>query len=265
MRLIASFALAALAFAAGSAHAVEIKNVRPCFGPLGATRTDAQCLPGDFLFITYDIEGLKFDDKTGKANYLTILELFDNKAKQVFKKETPNEVSSQLGGNRMPGDLHVIMGRNQEPGKYHIRLTVADRLSKETKSTVYSFDLKPQGFGMIGVTAPAVGFPGQHYIASFAIIDMALDAKKAPNVDVTMKILDEAGQPVTTPIISKLPRDLPMDLDLGKENFVPMQFPIYLNRAGRFTIDITAVDAAGSKTATVRYPLTVLDIGALNK
>ncbi|MBX9679104.1 MAG: hypothetical protein K2X38_10105 [Gemmataceae bacterium] len=264
MRLFASLALFALALTSSQAQALEIKNVRPCFGPLGATRTDVQCLPGDVLFVTYDIEGLKFDDKTGKANYLTILELFDNKSKQVFKKETPNEVSSQLGGNRMPGDLHVIMGRNQEPGRYHIRLTVADRLSKETKSTVYSFDLKPQSFGMIGVTAPAVGFPGQHYVCSFAIIDTTLDAKKMPNVEVTMKILDETGQAVTTPIISKLPRDLPADIDLGKENFVPMQFPIYLNRTGRFTIDISAADIAGNKNASLRYPLTVLDLGALN-
>lgn len=264
MRLTLSLALAAFACAPGAANALELKNIRPCFGPLGATRADVQCLPGDVLFITYDIEGLKFEDKTGRANYLTILELFDNNAKQVFKKETPNEVTNQLGGNRLPGDLHVIMGRSQAPGKYHVRLTVADRLSKETKSFVYSFELKPQGFGFIGVTAPAVGFPGQQYGASFAVVDMALDAKKVPNVEVTMKILDETGQPVTTPIISKLPRDLPAEIDLAKENFVPMQFPIYLNRTGRFTIDISAVDVAGSKQASLRYPLTVLDLNALS-
>src|SRR5438094_45403 len=84
--------------------------------PLGATRADTRCLPGDALFLSYDIEGLKFDDVSGKANYTTILELFDKDAKAVFDpKKTPNEVTAQLGGTRMPGELYLIMGRNQTP------------------------------------------------------------------------------------------------------------------------------------------------------
>ena len=77
--------------AAPPAQALELKNFRPCYAPVpfGANRTDAKCLPGDFIFLTYDIEGLKFDDKTGKASFVTILELFDSKANLVFNKEDP--------------------------------------------------------------------------------------------------------------------------------------------------------------------------------
>ena len=82
--------------------AIELKNFRSCYAPLpyGATRLDAKCLPGDFLFLTYDIEGLKFDEQTGKASFVTVLELFDENAKLIFNKETPNEVIAQLGGSR---------------------------------------------------------------------------------------------------------------------------------------------------------------------
>lgn len=254
--------LAILTLLPGLASALDITNVRPSYGPLGATRTDTRCLPGDLLFMTYEIQGLKFDEKTGKASYLTILELFDAKdpSKAIFKKDTPNEVVPQLGGNTMPGDLHVIMGRSQAPGKYHLRLTVYDRLTKEQKSYIHTFELLPQGFGFVGVTAPAVGFPGQHYVLGMALVDMALDAAKKPKVKITMKVTDEQGRPVNQPSTSQFPQDLPESADLAKENFVPLPFPIYLNRAGRYNIEITAVDEIANKSANFRYPLTVLDL-----
>ncbi|MCI0685303.1 MAG: hypothetical protein L0Y71_24660 [Gemmataceae bacterium] len=254
-------AIVALLAAPAAAPAVELKNFRVCYAPLpfGATRVDAKCLPGDFLFVTYDIEALKFDDKTGKASFVTVLELFDAQAKEIFKKETPSEVVAHLGGSRMPGDLHVQMGRAQKPGKYRIRLTVLDRLAKSSDSEVYSFELLPPTFGIAGIVAPAIGFPGQHHSTEFALVDLTLDGKKQPDVEVTMRVFDDAGKEVAKPIVSILPRDLPVGADLEKENFVPMRYPIYLNRSGRFTIDIHAKDKAGNKEARLKYPLNVLD------
>ena len=39
--------------------------------------------------------------------------------------------------------------------------------------------------------------------------------------------------------------------------------PIFPNRAGRFTVVISLTDAIHQKTATFRYPLNVLDVGAI--
>jgi len=258
---IAVGALALIGLIAGAGSALELKNVRPSFGPLGATRVDLKCLPGDVLFINYEIDGLTFDDKSGKANYVTILELIDNNNKVAFSKNTNNEVLSHLGGNRMPGDLHVIMGGKQPPGKYHVRLTVQDKLAKESKSFVYPFELVPEKFGMVGVTAQAVGFPGQHYMAGYALVNMKLDDKGLPiNVEVTHRILDKGGSAaVARPVTYSFPRDLPDDVDLKKANFHLMQFPVYLNRPGQFQVEIIAVDKAANKKVELRYPLTVLD------
>lgn len=244
-----------------SASALEIKNFRPCYAPVpfGANRMDTKCLPGDFIFVTYDIEGLKFDSQTGKASFVTILELFDAKATLVFKKENPSEVLPHLGGTRMPGDLHVQMGRGQKPGKYIIRVTIHDRVSKESKSQTYQFDLLPQQFGIAGVSAPGVGFTGQHYAAQFALIDMGLDAKKLPDVKVEMRVLDETGKAVAPSVISTLPRDLPPEANLEKENFVPMHFPLYLNRPGRFVIDVLAKDNISNRESRLTYGLQVLE------
>jgi hypothetical protein len=261
---LTSLALAAWSLVPLSAPALELKNVRPSFGPLGATRQDTKCVPGDSLFITYDIEGLKVNPKTFKANYVTTLELIDGTNKVAFKQETPNDVAPQLGGTRMPGDLFVLLPRTQKPGKHKVRLTVNDTLANEKKSFEYPFDVVAPDFSFVGVTAKAVGFPGENYVATFAIVDMTLNAKKQPDVDIVMRVYEQTGKNwVTMPILSNLPKDLPDEIDLAKENFVPMQFPLYLNRTGTFVIEVMARDKLSKKTIQLRYPLTVLDISGV--
>lgn len=253
-----------------SASAVEIKNVRPCFGPFGATRfPPIQCVPGDVLFMTYEIDGLALKD--GKASYVTILELLDpkdkgkdGKEKVLFEKRTDNDVVPQLGGNRMPGDLHLITGAKLPPGKYALRLSVHDRFGNDAKAFRYEFDLVPETFGMIGVMAPAVGFLGQPYAMNFAVVNMTLDAKKQPNAEITIRVFDEKDK--TKPISDVkmlLPRDMPDGTDLEKANFVPLSYPIFLNRVGRYNVEVLAHDKNGNRRAEVRYSLTVIDVGAI--
>ncbi len=118
-------------------------------------------MPGDSLFITYDIEGLKTQDKTGRASYVTTLELIDSTNKVAFKKDTPNNVNLPLGGSRMPGDLIIVLGSNQKPGKHKVRLTVTDNLAKQAKSFEYAFDVVAPDFSFVGVSAKTVGFPAR--------------------------------------------------------------------------------------------------------
>ena len=265
---MARFALSVallLALVPVPARALEFTNVRPSYGPLGATRTDAdnlKCLPGDILFISYEIDGLKLDPKANKAVYVTLLEVFDNNAKTIFKKETPNEVIPQLGGTRIPGDLHVIMGRNQNPGKYHVASPsrTASRMTPSRSSAPSSSCNRASAWW---ASPPAVAFPGQPYMANFAVVDFGLDAMKNPKAKIEMKILDESGKLASPAMTNTLPADLPENVDLKKENFLPANFPIFPNRPGRFTIEIIANDLVSQKTASVRYPLTVIDITSL--
>lgn len=261
-RCIPLVTLVTLALPAG-VNAVEIKNFRPCFAPiyLGTERKGDKLLPGDVLFATYDIDGLTVDPKSGKASFLTVVEVFNANAEAMSPpKQTPNEVIFHLGGTRMPGDLHVQMGRNQKPGKYRIRLTVKDRVSGDQKSYIHNFELLPQTFGIGAVVAPSIGYPGLPYATEFALFDLTLDAKKQANAEVTMRVLDASGKEVAPPVISTLPMDLAPGTDLEKENFVPIRYPIFLNRPGRFTVDIVAKDNVGKKESRLSFPLTVLDL-----
>jgi hypothetical protein len=246
--------------------ALEIKNVRPTFGPSGAIRGEVKALPGDFVFLSYDIEGLAVEKETGKASYVTSLELLDPTGKSLFKKDTPVDLILQLGGTRVPGDLYITTGPKQAPGKYTIKLTVTDKRAKdESKAITYPFELIPESFGFVGILAPTLGIPGQNYVAQFNVVNMGLDSKKQPNVDIGMRVLDEQGKPVSSPVYSRLPKDIPEGIDVQKENIVPLSYPLYLNRPGRFTVEISAKDNVAKKDASVRYTLMVVDLATLSR
>jgi hypothetical protein len=250
-----------LALFPGRAAALELKNVRPSYGPQGAERKTNKLLPGDTIWIGYEIEGLKVDAKTGKVKFDTKLELFEGKTAEPIYVTGPqtSDARLELGGTSMPGDLHIIMGPNRIPGKYTIKLTIEDKIAKDTKSFTYPVEVLPKDFGFVGVGAPTIGLAGQSYQAGFALVNMALDKKKQPDVEVVIKIL-EAGKAVTTPVHIRLTEELTGGLDLEKQNFVPLTYPLYLNRPGQFTLEITATDKAASKTIQLSYPLTVLDL-----
>ena len=104
---------------------------------------------------------------------------------------------------------------------------------------------RPLISNFVGVSAKAVGFLGESYTAAtFAVVNMALDPSKGPNVDIAMRIYEPTGKLLVSPqVLSNLPKDLPDEIDLSKKkNFAPMQFPIYLNRTGTFIIEVLAID-----------------------
>ncbi len=247
----------------GLTPAIEIKNVRSSYGPLGPTRTSTKFLPGDELFMTYDIHALAVDAKTGKAVYETRLELLDDKQKLLFERKTPNEVVPNLGGARMPGDLYLTIGTDFDPGRYTVKLTITDKLAKQSKAIVYAIEVLPRGFGFIGVRAPALGLTAQAYHGIWHLVGFAPEGKKKlPNVDITIRLLDESDKLVVPETKIMLPAALPVDTD--KPEFVPVSFPLYLNRPGQFHIEITAVDKnASNAQIQMRIPLNVLEIGAI--
>lgn len=234
--------------------------MRSTYGPFGAVRTDAKILPGDFIFMMYDVEGLKVDAKSRKASLVTIVQLVDSNDVIQFQKENPMDVQVTLGGDRVPGELNLIIPSQQKPGKYKVKLKVTDRAAKETKTYEYSFEVVAPTFGIIAVAAPAIGLPGDVYIARFALVNLKLD-KKMPKAEVNLRVLDENGKDLSLPLIQLLPRDLPSEIDITKQNFVPMPFPIYLNRPGRFILAIEAEDKNAKLQAKLRIPVTVMDLG----
>src|SRR5262245_9133919 len=111
--------LALLAAQDVRAGGLKLSNVRSTYGFFGTSRPDAKYIPGDVIFLHFDIENLKTDPKTGAARWLMVMEVFDGKkAKPVFSKTVPNEMIPMLGGSRVPAFATIEMGTEQPPGSY---------------------------------------------------------------------------------------------------------------------------------------------------
>jgi hypothetical protein len=262
MRKLSALALVFLACYSPEARAVEFKNVHATFGPGGAPRSDKKMRPGDLYLINFDLIGMKIDAK-GIAKYEMAMEIFDPKGKSVFKDSTKNAPIVALGGNSVPETARVLLGADQPPGKYKVVITVTEDGAKAPKQLVQELELLPRDLDIIWVTAESTGFVGQQYVFRFSVVDMARDSKKLPKLTLTTRVIDEATGKATLaePMVNKLPEDWPPEglNDLAKLEPIGVTSPMFLNRPGRFKVELEIRDEISKKNVKFSYHLTVLD------
>lgn len=256
---------ATLGLTPGQGGKLELTNIRATYGVLGAPRPNTKYLPGDQVFIAYDLENVQMDG-FGKVLYGMSMKVEDNKKKVWFEqKDEQAKITAynSLGGTRLPAFANVNIGVNQPPGEYTLRVTVTDRAAKVSKELVQKFEVLPLAFGIVRLTtslddkdtlpAPMVGVPGQFIYVNFVTVGFGRDAKKQPNMSLAMSVLDDKDKPtLPKPSVGEV-TDLP-----EKVQAVPMQFQLSLNRPGRFTVELKATDNITKKVSTQKFPLVVL-------
>jgi hypothetical protein len=248
---------------------LKLTNVRMTIGELGPKRPDAKLLPGDILFIGYDITGLAINDD-GFVKYKMSMEVVDAAGKSIFKQE-PRELEDriQLRGDTIPARAYVTIGLDQDPGNYTCKVTVEDPKSKAKETLSVKFEVLKRDYGIVAVyathdfngqiSAPTTGFVGQTLFFSVSVVDFQRDPKtKHPNVDLTMQILDEKGAPTLgKPIIETVDEKSITKVD-EKDPAFAMRFPLFLSRPGKFTAKFTATDKVAKKSASYELPVTIL-------
>lgn len=260
----APFLALLLASSPGQNAGLDIINVGFSYGPNGPTRTEAKYLPGDVLFLDFHISGLQFNAE-GKANYSIGMLVTDAKGETVLRQDPkPQESLNYLGGKVLPGSAHLQIGTEQAPGAYTIKITVSDQAAKTTRSIERKFEVLPVGFGLVQVGLSAdpdalvpkasLGIVGETVFLNFAAVGFERDqTSKQPRVAIALRILDEQGQPtLKNPLTGEANSNIPENLKL-----IPMQFPITLNRPGKFTLELSARDLLGNRSAIVTLPLQV--------
>lgn len=264
--MLLTLALAALTVAPAQAGQLKLTNVRLTIGELGTTRSSSKLLPGDVLFIGYDITGLTIDPD-GFARYRMAMEVLDAAGKPIFKQE-PNELTDfvPLRGNTIPARAFVTIGLDQEPGQYTCRIRVEDPQVKGRSDTLtVPFEVLKRDFGIVAVyttydergsvSAPTTGMVGQTIFVQFSVASFARDPKtRQPHVEFEFQIVDELGRPT----LGK-PRTYIQDSGIDeKHGAFAMRFPLFMNRPGRFTVKITARDKVANKVAGYELPVVVL-------
>jgi hypothetical protein len=252
---------------------LELSNARVTYGRLGPTRKDTKFLPGDVYFVTFDTDGLQFDKK-GVAQYSMKMELFDPNGKSKFKSlEQDKELFTIQGGGRVTLDAYAAVQTDTPAGVYTLELTVTDRGSKKTGKLSRKFEVAEKGFGLVRVNcaydaggpngpvfpSPGLGCVGQVLFLHFAVAGFDRDPKtKQPKLQLEVRMLDEGGKATLPEPASET---LPKADDMVPEQLsvLPLNFPLALTKAGKYTVELKATDLVSKKTATVTYPLQVVD------
>ena len=254
---------AALGAAPAQAGDLKLSNVRSTHGVMGPTRAEDKLLPGDTYVVCFDIGGMTPDER-GKVSYSMGLEVTDASGKTLFTQEPANlEATASLGGDTIPAFARVDVGLSQPPGEHTLKVTILDRATGRKGALTRKFTVLPKGFGLVrlaltadaegNIPLPAFGSGGTAFV-QFGAVGFGRDGgSKQPNLRFAVRVLDDKGSPTTKERTTEVSKDVPA-------NFlaVPMSFPVTLNRAGKFTVELTATDATGNQTAKLTFPLNVL-------
>jgi hypothetical protein len=263
----------ALAMVLGTAarqnDTLTLSNVRATYGPFGVERKTNKVLPGDVYYLEFDIEGLQVG-ADGTAFYSQEMKVKDSKDKVVFGDQSDQRAFLALGGKTVPGSAFLIVGIDQPAGDLSITIKVTDsskKGNKASKSITRKLEVIEKSFGVVRVTTtvdenhnylvPAGGVVGESRFINFMVVGFERDPakKNQPSFEVEMRILDEKGKETLT--------DSPYTARNAEvaENAasVPIQFPLQLTRAGKFTVELRAQDKVGKKNHTFTFPLTVTD------
>jgi hypothetical protein len=249
-------------------NGLAISNPRPTYGYLGAARPKGKgILPGDTAHFTFEIKNLKLNGDN-KAAYSIAIEIRDASGKIFYEQKPYNAVAQNFfGGNSLPCSAHIEVPLDAKPGPVTWKLTVTDRTTKKSVTEEGKGMILPAEFGIVQVglfadveartPMPAVGVIGNTSFLQFSIVGAARDKEtKQPNVDISMRILDENGkETMAKPLTGSINKGID-----ANDRFLTMQLGLTLNRVGRFTIEVNATDRATGKTSRVSYGIRVLGL-----
>ncbi len=271
--MLTTIALALLAGTPAQPAELKLSNVRMTIGELGPPREGNKLLPGDVLFIAYDIDGITIDGE-GHAVYTMAMEVSDGAGKLIFKQD-PRELTDfvPLRGNKMPARAYITIGLDQPPGVYNCKISVSDPKTKAAGTLNVKFEVLKKEFGVVAVftsydsdgklSAPTSGQVGQTVFVQFSVASFDRDKAKQPNVRVEFQVFDDKGAPLLVDAEKKpTPRKHIQDgkaLPPVKEEdgAFALQFPLFMNRPGKFVVEIFATDEVSKKTSRYRLPITV--------
>ena len=104
-------------------------------------------------------------------------------------------------------------------------------------------------------SSPGGGHAGLRGLGfGFVAVGFARGKEKQPDLSATLRVLDEGGKDTSAkPFTGRLNKDVAPDAAA-----VPLQFGVTLNRAGRFTLELTATDHVSGQKSKVSMPLKVV-------
>jgi hypothetical protein len=258
-------ALTLLAGQGGQAGGPEIVNPHGSYGYLGAPRPKGKgYLPGDVAHFSFEIKNLK-TDANGRVSYSIAIVITDDSGKVFFEQKPYNSFAqTYFGGTSLPAAARIEIPLDTKPSTMHWKVTVTDRTTGKSTFQEGTGAVLPPDFGLVQIgtfsdaegKAPMapVGVVGGQLYLGFGVVGFARGSDKQPNVKVSLQIRDEKGKLTTAkPLTGEVNKDIAADVRV-----IPLHFGLTLDRAGRFTLELSAQDQISGKTATVSLPVRIL-------
>jgi hypothetical protein len=251
----------------GEGGKLEISNIRPTYGYLGALRPLTGALPGENAHFSFDIKNLKLDEH-GRAAYSLAIVVTDDQGNIFYEQKPYNSVAQNFfGGNSLPCSANLSVPLDTKPGIYHVKITIEDRNAKNSATSDFKGKVLEPGFGLIRVgtyadaegrvPVPPVGVVGGMLYVNFATVGFGRDATtKQPDLQIQLRVLDDKGQPTfSQPLTGHVKEGVEKDLQI-----IPLQYGLTMNRSGNFTVELQADCHHCGKSATVRLPVRILSM-----
>jgi hypothetical protein len=112
---------------------VEIRDIKPMYGPLGPERPSFDLYPGDELFIGYTVTGLG-TDKRGMDDVETTMYVVGPGDATLLNETAPTKSILALGRGTVPGIVRQALALNFKPGNYLVKITVNDKIYQDSAS-----------------------------------------------------------------------------------------------------------------------------------
>jgi hypothetical protein len=269
--------LSALLMAPAQPGPLKLTNVRSTYGELGGTRPEAKLLPGDVLYVAFDIEGITIA-ADGRAQYRMAMDVTDKNGKAMFKQDPADKIDDYpLGGTKVPARAYVLIGLDMEPGVYTLKLTVTDTASRQAESFEKKFEVLKKDFGIVdtylsvdlqGQTqAPTTCIVGQPLFLQFNIVGFERDKDEAkkdpkqgfqPNVSIEFSPVDETNRPTLGKPTQHLQNNTSQLKLEPADQIINLRFGLPMTRPGKFVAKLKATDLNANKTATFELPFVVI-------
>ncbi|MGL4552038.1 MAG: hypothetical protein ACRC33_12735, partial [Gemmataceae bacterium] len=252
--MLAALVLSVLTLSPAQAGDLEIKNVRLTYGIHGQERKDDKILPGEKVYVSYDVTGLKVGPD-GEVKYETSYELIHKATGKPVLQEAMTEKAAvnNLGGSVLPSFALTVFGLDSKLGVYTVKVVVRDKVTKKQATLSKDVELVAPKLGFIrvqllsaggGPTAP-IAVPGQAVLLQYALVGFKLDKAGSGDVTVQVELLDDGGKPtVETPAKVNFKPAPKADLVIVEFKLLPIQ----LNRAGKFKLVLKATDHLAKET-----------------
>lgn len=266
--MIPALTLAAALLAPAQTEKLTLSNLRCTHGLIGPTRTSTKFLPGDIVYLGFDIDGVTIG-KDGKVVYTMALEVIDQNGKVKHKVEPTERIDfAPLGGGKVPGVAFVVVGVDLEPGEYKVNLTATDGVTKAKGATEFKFEVLKPDLGIVMVHATidpegrtpthTTGFVGQFLWIQFAATGFQRDKanKNQPDLLFEMTTLDAKGNPT-------LEKPLSVEAKALEEIYPTCQarMNVPLTREGDFVVRLKVTDNVAKKSATFELPIKAVPVG----